>query len=310
MAEYQGPTVYERCEEKRRIGWGAIIAGVVLAIVIQFMLSILGAAIGLTAIEPRSDDNPAGAIMTGAMIWWLISSFISLFIGAWTAAKMSGVWSRCNGALHGLVTWAVTVILTLLFLTSAIGNVIGGALNVFGKGVSAVSAVVGKVAPEVAEKAGQLIPGDALGNVEQEVKQIIQQADTNDAQQVLQDVMQPLTSLLRKGADASDADKKAVADVLVEEANMTPAEAQRTVDKWLQNYEQATQKIKETAKDVREQAAETAEQVASKAVDIATPAAWWTFFMLLLGAIVAAIGGCVGTQHDHAVRMEKTKTTT
>lgn len=304
MADYQGPTAYEQgCIDKRRISWGAIIAGVVLAIVIHFMLSILGAAIGLTAIEPQSADNPAGqTIVTGAMIWWVICSLISLFIGSWAAAKLSGVWSRCDGSLHGLITWAVTLILTLIFLTSAIGAVIGGALNIVGKSVSAVTSVVGKVAPGIAEKAGEMVPSDALGGIEQDVKQIVQQADTNDVQKVLQDIMQPLSALLRKGTDASESDKQQVADILVEEANMQPAEARRTVDQWLKKYEQATKQIKETAKGVKEQASETAGQVAEKAVDIATPAAWWTFFMLLLGAIVSLIGGSLGAckQYMHA----------
>ena len=307
MADYQGPTAYEQgCIDKRRISWGAIIAGVVLAIVIHFTLSIFGAAIGLTIFEPQSPDNAGGAIMTGAMIWWIICSLISLFIGSWAAAKLSGVWSRCDGSLHGLITWSVTIILTLFFLTSAIGTVIGGALNIVGKSVSAVTSAVGKAAPEIADIAGQMVPGDALRNIEQDVKRIIQQTDANDAQKVMQDVMRPLTSLLRKGTDASEADKQAVVDVLVKEANMTPAEARRTVDKWLQNYEQTTQKIKETAKGVREQASETAEQVAGKAVDIATPAAWWTFFMLLLGAIVSLIGGSLGACAQYVHKEQKT----
>jgi len=44
----------------RRVSWGAILAGVVVALAVQVLLAMLGAAIGLATIEPtQAGDNTA-----------------------------------------------------------------------------------------------------------------------------------------------------------------------------------------------------------------------------------------------------------
>jgi hypothetical protein len=71
-----------------RIHWGAIFAGLVVAIATQLLLSALGAALGFSTIAnsgaPRSDTNDVG---TAVGIWSIISLFISLFVGGWVTAR-------------------------------------------------------------------------------------------------------------------------------------------------------------------------------------------------------------------------------
>jgi predicted transcriptional regulator len=49
---------------------------------------------------------------------------ISLFAGGYIAARLGGTF---NGWLHGLTTWGTVTLLTLLLLTTAIGQLIGTA---------------------------------------------------------------------------------------------------------------------------------------------------------------------------------------
>ncbi|RYY08132.1 MAG: hypothetical protein EOO36_24060, partial [Cytophagaceae bacterium] len=56
---------------RKRISWGAIFAGTVLAIVLQLALSLLGLGIGLGTIDPLTEQNPMAGIGTGAAIWWI-----------------------------------------------------------------------------------------------------------------------------------------------------------------------------------------------------------------------------------------------
>ena len=65
-------------DNKDRIRWGPIIAGIFVAIATQLVLSALGAAIGLTV------GATGGAIGVG--IWAIISLLIALFLGSWVAA--------------------------------------------------------------------------------------------------------------------------------------------------------------------------------------------------------------------------------
>ena len=63
-------------DNKDRIRWGPIIAGIFVAIATQLILSALGTAIGLI--------TASSGITTG--IWTVITLLIALFIGSWVAA--------------------------------------------------------------------------------------------------------------------------------------------------------------------------------------------------------------------------------
>lgn len=108
-----------------RISWGAIFAGAIIALATQIVLSLIGMAIGLATLSPATGDSPSGtALGTGAGIWIVISSLVSLFLGGYIAARLAG---RFNGWLHGLITWGTLTLLTLLLLTTAAGQLIGAA---------------------------------------------------------------------------------------------------------------------------------------------------------------------------------------
>jgi polyhydroxyalkanoate synthesis regulator phasin len=277
--------------DKRRVSWGAIIAGVVVAVVIDLTLSVLGAAIGLSYIEPQAKNTSVSAAMKVSFFWWLITWLISLFLGSIVAGKLSGAWSRCSASLHGIVTWAVTVIVTIMLLTSAVGAIIGGAFSIIGTSVKAVTSAVEKVAPSLGQMAGR-----AAGRMMPEMSQIGK--DVND---VISDpnqrgpLMESLQSVLSKGKEASEQDREAVVNILMKRGNMTHDEAEQKLDSWIQSYSQAKEQITETAKKAIPEVNEKATQIEGKAADIGATAAWFAFVMLVLGAFVSALGGLIGT---------------
>ena len=56
--------------QMRRISWGAVIAGVVIAIIIQVTMNILGLAVGAGAVDPTAPQPNIGpALGTGIVIW-------------------------------------------------------------------------------------------------------------------------------------------------------------------------------------------------------------------------------------------------
>jgi hypothetical protein len=108
-----------------RISWGAVIAGAIIALATQIVLTLIGIAIGLATLNPATGDSPTGsALGAGAGIWLVISSLISLFLGGFIAARLAG---KVNGWLHGLTTWGTLTLLMLLLLTTAAGQLIGAA---------------------------------------------------------------------------------------------------------------------------------------------------------------------------------------
>lgn len=106
-----------------RISWGAIIAGAVFALATQIVFTLLGIAIGLATLDPTR-GAPGNSIGIGAGLWVLISSLVSLFLGGYIAGRLGGTF---NGWIHGLITWATCTLLTLMFLTTGVGRLVGTA---------------------------------------------------------------------------------------------------------------------------------------------------------------------------------------
>jgi len=133
------PTTTSTVPLAKRVSWGAIFAGVAISLAIQVGLSLLGVAIGASAVDPLRDQHPGKGIGMGAGIWWVVSSLISMFIGAWVAGRLSGAVRNTDGRLHGLLTWSVSTLLTVYLLTTAVGSMIGGAASLLGKAAPAAA---------------------------------------------------------------------------------------------------------------------------------------------------------------------------
>ncbi|MBN8904606.1 MAG: hypothetical protein J0H57_26615, partial [Rhodospirillales bacterium] len=68
------------------LSWRSILAGVVIAVVVQVLLSSLGGAIGLTLVNPTESGNPSGtAAAIVATIWWTLSGILAAWAGGLTA---------------------------------------------------------------------------------------------------------------------------------------------------------------------------------------------------------------------------------
>jgi hypothetical protein len=113
----------------RRISWGAIIAGLIVALVTQIVLTMLGVAIGASTIDPLQEQRPLEGLGTGAAIWWVVSSLISLFLGGCVAGRLAGVPRKGDGALHGIIMWGTATLITFLLVGTAVGGVFGGAFS-------------------------------------------------------------------------------------------------------------------------------------------------------------------------------------
>lgn len=105
-----------------RVSWGAILAGVVVAFAVYFLLSLLGIAVGLTAAD--AGDRGWG---WAAGIWAIIVVVFSLFIGGWTAARFTVGEDRLEAVLNGAIVWGVSFLL-LLWITSVGLNMGYGAM--------------------------------------------------------------------------------------------------------------------------------------------------------------------------------------
>src|SRR5512144_1668786 len=271
----------------RRISWGAVFAGVIIVLIVQLLLSLLGVGIGASTIDPTQDGGTpeASSFGIGAGLWWVICSLISVFAGSWVAGRLAGMPDRTDGILHGLVAWGLAMLVLIYLLTTTVSNLVGGAFGVVGSAMQA--------AGQGAEAAGRAATGAAqtpslLGPFQQDLQQLLGQA-RQQAQQAGQQLQQitsdeNVRSVLQKAVSAgpenlSDADRQAAVNALVQHTGMSRPEAEQKLAQWQRAYQQAKQQ---------------ALQAAEATANAVAKASLWSFVALLLGAIVAAIGGMLG----------------
>jgi hypothetical protein len=271
----------------RRISWGAVLAGVIIILTIQLLLSLLGVGVGASTIDPVEGATPEGQTLgIGAGIWWVISSLIAVFAGSFVAGRLANVPVRMDGMLNGLVTWGLATLVLIYFLTTAVSGLVGGAFGVLGSALQAT----GQAAGTVAQTGAQTPQGqDALSRIQGQIQQMFNQYEEELRQageQVERAAQDPrarevLQRAVTEGPDSlTPADREAAIGALQDHAGMTRPEAEQQLVQWEQAYREAEQ----TAREVGERAANTIAQ-----------ASLWSFVAFALGAVVAAVGGMLGT---------------
>ena len=146
-----------------RVSWGAVFAGLVIATALQVVLTVLGAAIGLTALD-GADSGKAFGI--GAGIWALLVPLATLFVGGLTAGRLAAVRDRADGFVHGALVWGLSLLLATYLLGTGASRILGGTLSLAGNLTgSAVNA-----AGSVASRPG-LDAGDVQARAQQEAQE-------------------------------------------------------------------------------------------------------------------------------------------
>ena len=277
-----GATTTESASEEwhtylfNRASWGAIIAGVVAALVVQLLLNLLGLGVGAASLSAANPaENPdASAFSIGAGLWWTLSGIIASFCGGVAAGRLCGAAKVNTARWHGFVAWCVTTLVVFYLLTSALGGVVGGSLGALGN-------TLGGAARSTASAVSGVAQGADTGGLEAQVRGLVNPSDT-------QSVQNSLLAYIRASATgdqrAADAARDQAVNGLARVANISPEEARNRLNQVEQQYRQTLEQARQQAT----RAAEASRQTVSRA-------GIFGFIALLLGAIAAWFGGGIGT---------------
>jgi len=293
MVETTTQAIHEGEHTHVRISWAAIIAGVIMVVAVQLLLSMLGLGVGLGLVSPNTNGTPdASSFGIGAGLWWLISSLVALALGGYVAAWLGGLTTRFDGLLHGLVTWGIATLLTFYLLTSAVGGLIGGAFSVVGSGLSTAGSGVASVAPKLADAAG--VSPDLL---QQQAQAYLQPANPDPANMTPQEAQKEIVAALPKlaggGADAAAAKARIIA--------ITAAQGHISQDEATKRFNDAQARFTQ-AKD---QTVQTAKNTADASAGAASKGSFLAFAVLALGALAAALGGRAAVQRRVLVTQQR-----
>ena len=243
-----------------RVSWGGIWGGVLVAVGLLLLLTTLGLAVGVSAVQPG--ETEASSVGTGAALWAGVSLLLALFVGGMVSTRIGAISDSATGFFEGALVWVVSILLMTYFAASGIGALAGGAFKLVGGATQAVGALV--------QSQGGGTNVDTSGSVDQIVGRL---KDPSTAQQI---------------ASATG--------MQTSEVQASLSETAQRVQNNRENPTQAAAEAKQGMARLMDQARSSGalEQKAEQLKPQASKAAWITFGALVLSLLAALIGAMTG----------------
>ncbi|MGO4571857.1 PhnA-like protein [Microvirga sp. 2TAF3] len=268
-----------------RISWGAVLAGVVIALVTQFVLNMIGLGIGVSTLNPGAGAgaNPsATSLSIGAGVWFILSGVIAAFAGGYAAGRLAGTPKESTAGWHGLTAWALTTLVVLYLLTSTVGGVLGGAFNTVTSALGGMSRTIGATAQTAIQATAPSLSqaADPFGTIENQIRGSI---GGNDPAALRDAAVSAVRATLTGDQSQAQAARDRAAQALARAQNIPEDQARTQIQQYEQQYRQAVDQAKQQATE----AADTAAKAVSRG-------ALFGSLALILGALAGWFGGRTG----------------
>jgi hypothetical protein len=268
-----------------RVSWGAVLAGVVVALVTQLIINLLGVGVGAATLDPAAGagENPsAQAFSIGAAIWWTLSGIIASFAGGYAAGRLAGKPKESTAGWHGLTTWALTTLVIFYLLTSTVGSILGGTYRTITNAVGNVASTAGGAVQTAAQAAAPSLTQvrDPFAQIETSVRGA---TGGNDPAALRDAAVAAMRAAVTGDPKQAQEAQERAAQALAKAQGIPIEEARKQVDQYAQQYRQTV-----------EQAKQTATQAADAAAKTVSRAALFGGLALLIGAVAAWFGGRMG----------------
>ena len=156
------------------VSWAAVIGGAFVTAAFALVFIILGVGFGLSWISPWSGAGASSKqIGASAIVWLIATQAIASGLGGYLAGRLRMRWPTVHthevyfrDTAHGILVWAVAVVITAAFLGSTVSSIVGshtklaattaavGAIAATPGGGETVTGVVGNLRTEAAPTSG------------------------------------------------------------------------------------------------------------------------------------------------------------
>ena len=271
--------------DRSRMSWGAVLAGAVVAVATILLLNLLGAALGAGSVRPLDATSAdVSRYGTAAGIWEIINLALSMALGGYVTARLSGTHSHLDGELHGLTMWALALLLGTVLLAYATSGVVGlvgqGASSVVSSTLGGARAISGVGLPEV---------GSAVTNRLIQSLSNSGDATTMSREQINAEIATLVGGSLYAGG-ITDTDRNRLVDLVAAQFGITKDEAARRVNRMEGDAKAGLAQVEQKTR-------EAADAVAAGAASAARA----LFTALVLGLLTALVGAWIGTRHKRVL---------
>lgn len=252
------------------VSWAAVIAGAFVLSALSLILLALGSGLGLSSVSPwRNRGLAASTIGIGAVVWLIISQILASALGGYIAGRLRTKWTIIHSdevyfrdTAHGFLVWAVGLVITAAFLTSAAISMTGDVVR------NSSSPIVGN--PIAGEDYGYF--RDMLFRPNH--------AGPNRIDPYLQAEVDSVLAHALAEKGLSTADRTYLAQIVAEKTGLTAADAQNRVDVVFSHLQQNTNLARKAAAQL----------------------SLWLFVALLAGAFFASYSATIGGRERDSVK--------
>lgn len=305
-----------RILQARHISWGAIIAGALVSLLCMIILNLLGLGLGLGTTNPSEGTRLFSTLSTESIVWWMVSNLMAVFVGSYISSKLAAAPFGFISTLHGILSWCLYTLAFFWILTTSLSCLMSGVGSVVSDTLSAM-VLQTTPSPENTSSRNSMIN---MHEVKSEVKQILRETENNaaasdtltitsnlaidyqdtrhDRQNLINDEVLPEDEIEEIAGEvlyaneglAEEVDRQDLANIIQDRTYLSSSESRDVADIMVRQYRKAKRDASQQEEDARRLAEENGQQVAKAA----STAAVWISASLILGALVAGIGGRTG----------------
>jgi hypothetical protein len=109
------------------MSWPAVIGGAFAAAALSLILITLGTGLGFSSVSPWSNSGAsASKVKAGALLWLILTQIVAFGMGGYLAGRLRTKWVDVHtdevyfrDTAHGMLVWAVGIVMIAAFLASA-----------------------------------------------------------------------------------------------------------------------------------------------------------------------------------------------
>lgn len=272
------------------IDWAAVLAGAAIAAAIGALSTTFGAAVGLSVVSLDGDGGSGTLALVLGAVWTVISLVASYAAGGYVAGRMrrridhaSADEVTVRDGMNGLTVWAVGMLVGLMLLANAAGNVASATASAAGSVVSGAGAALGGAAEGGVSAMGSAAEEfDASAATSSLADGLLRTPPTPGADSAPAETTRQVGSILAAAAttgEISAEDRAYLESAVAARTGAAPAEVTAQVDEALAAAETARTEAAAAIEAAKNQAIEAAEKARISAV--------LTAFLLTAASLVA-----------------------
>lgn len=119
------------------VSWAAVVGGAFVAASLSLILLSLGTGLGFSAVSPWSNNGASAATVgSWAIVWLIFTQIAASALGGYLGGRLRTKWTNVHtdevyfrDTAHGLLVWAVGMVITAGFLASTAASFAGAQRN-------------------------------------------------------------------------------------------------------------------------------------------------------------------------------------